>query len=387
MLEIQHDLSKKLSNMNIPLVDLNRQYNLHKKEIDTAISAVIEKSAFIGNLNNPFVKSFEADYAKFIGVDHCIACANGTDSLEILLKAMAIGHGDEVIVPAISWIATSEAVSNIGAKPVFVDIEKDYFCMDPALIQRKISSKTKAIIPVHLYGQPADMPAIMKVADEHNLIVLEDCAQAHGAEINGKKVGTFGIAASFSFFPGKNLGAFGDAGGMITNDQQIAEQARMIAQHGQSGQKHAHLIEGRNSRMDGIHAAILSVKLKYLQEWTNQRISHAAKYTELLQNLPYKLPVVKEGNKHVFHLYVIRTAHRSALMDFLKSQGISSTIQYPTALPFLEAYKRFGYRDADFPIASRIQDEVVSIPMFPELTAVELNHIVSALRQFAGKGL
>ena len=212
--------------MNIKLVDLNRQYHQYKEEIDSAIKEVISSSAFIGTFNNPFVRSFEENFANYIGTKYCVACANGTDAIEILLKSMGIGHGDEVIVPAISWIATSEAVSSVGAKPVFVDVEQDYYCIDPGLVEENITAKTKAIIPVHLYGHPADMHSIMKIAKKHNLMVMEDCAQAHGAEIEGRKVGTFGDAASFSFFPGKNLGAYGDAGGMVTSDPDIAKKAK-----------------------------------------------------------------------------------------------------------------------------------------------------------------
>lgn len=368
--------------MTIKLVDLNRQYQRYKIEFDEAIQKVIEQSAFIGNLNNSFVKSFENHFAKLIGVKHCIACGNGTDAIEILLKSMDIGVGDEVIVPAISWIATSEAVSSVGAKPVFVDIESDYYCINPDLIEDKTTKNTKAIIPVHLYGHPADMPAIMRIAGKNDLLVLEDCAQAHGAEISGRKVGTFGHAASFSFFPGKNLGAFGDAGGMITNDQKIAEKARMIAQHGQSGQKHTHLIEGRNSRMDGIHAAILDVKLRYLEEWTNTRISHAASYQKLLVESSLILPKVKNGCKHVFHLFVLRAKQRQLMMEYLKEKGISTAIQYPTALPFLDAYKHFRYKEQDFPVASVVQHEVMSLPMFPELEKKEITYIAEAIGSF-----
>lgn len=368
--------------MNIKLVDLNRQYHLHKEELDSAINEVIGKSAFIGNLNNSYVKSFETNFARYLGINCCVACGNGTDAIEILLKAMGIGPGDEVIVPAISWIATSEAVSNVGAKPVFVDIEADYCCIDSALIEDKITSNTKAIIPVHLYGHPADMNSIMQIAKVHNILVLEDCAQAHGAEIEGKKVGTFGDTASFSFFPGKNLGAFGDAGGMVTNNSEIAKRARMIAQHGQSGQKHTHLIEGRNSRMDGIQAAILDVKLKYLDQWTSLRISHADKYTELLRDLPITLPMAKSEYKHVFHLYVIRTKSRLELMEFLKEKGVSTAIQYPTALPFLDAYQSFGHSEDDFPVANVVQNEVMSLPMFPELKDEEIEIITRAIKDF-----
>lgn len=370
--------------MNIKLVDLNRQYHQHKEELDNAIKEVIDSSAFIGNLNNPFVKTFESNFAAYIGSDFCIACANGTDAIEILLKSMNIGSGDEVIVPALSWIATSEAVSSVGATPVFVDIEPDYYCIDPALIEKKISARTKAIIPVHLYGHPADMNKIMKIAKTHNLLVLEDCAQAHGAEIEGGKVGTFGDAASFSFFPGKNLGAFGDAGGMVTNNPNIAKKARMIAQHGQSGQKHTHLIEGRNSRMDGIHAAILDVKLKYLDQWTDMRIAHAKKYTDLLDELSLSLPKIKKGYKHVSHLFVIRTKKREKLMEFLKEHGVSTAIQYPKALPFLDAYVRYGHTETDFPIAAKAQNEVMSLPMFPELNQEEINYITNCIKNFIG---
>jgi dTDP-4-amino-4,6-dideoxygalactose transaminase len=362
--------------MKIQLVDLNRQYHTYKDEFDQVIQQVIAQSAFIGNLNNPFVKSFETHFAQYIGTDHCIACGNGTDAIEILLKSMGVGPGDEVIVPALSWIATSEAVSNVGAKPVFVDIEPAYYCINADIIESKITEKTKAIIPVHLYGHPADMPEIMKIAEKYNLLVLEDCAQAHGAEINGKKVGTFGQAASFSFFPGKNLGAFGDAGGMLTNDEKIANTARMISQHGQSGKKHKHLIEGRNSRMDGIHAAILDAKLKYLEMWTTSRISHAASYMELLRQSSNILPKVRSNFKHVFHLFVIRAKQRDALMNHLKENGIFTTIQYPTALPFLDAYKSRGYKGEDFPVAGTVQNEVLSLPMFPELEKEEIEIIV-----------
>jgi len=370
--------------MNIKLVDLNRQYEQHKAEFDAAINSVISASAFIGNMSNPFVRSFEANFASFSGSRFCIACANGTDSLEILLKSMGIGVGDEVIVPAISWIATSEAVSNIGATPVFVDIEDTYYCIDPQLIEAKITEKTKAIIPVHLYGQPADMPAIMAIAKKHNLLVLEDCAQAHGAAIDGKKIGTFGNAASYSFFPGKNLGAFGDAGGMTTDDEKIATMARMISQHGQSGKKHSHQIEGRNSRMDGIHAAILDVKLSYLDKWTESRISHAARYSELLTGCDLILPKVRPNVRHVFHLYVVRSRKRDKLMQYLGEKGISTTIQYPVALPLLEAYKERGYSANDFPVAAIIQDEVLSIPMFPELNVEEIEYIAASIRSFKG---
>jgi dTDP-4-amino-4,6-dideoxygalactose transaminase len=365
--------------MGIRLVDLTRQYQNHKQEIDRAIESVINDCAFVGNLNNPIVRRFEKRFSEYIGTEFCIACANGTDAIEILLKSMEVGQGDEVIVPSLSWIATSEAVSNVGAKPVFVDIEPDYYCINPKLIPEKITKKTKAIIPVHLYGHPADMPTIMEIARQHKLLVLEDCAQAHGADICSYKVGKFGHAASFSFFPGKNLGAFGDAGAMVTNNDSIAKKARMIAQHGQAGQKHTHKIEGRNSRMDGIQAAILTTKLQYLDDWTALRIRHATRYESLLSNSTIILPKTKNGYKHVFHLYVLRSKKRGILMESLSSKGISTTIQYPIALPFLDAYRHIGHSEADFPVAHAIQSEIMSIPMFPELKDEEIELICTTL--------
>ncbi len=371
--------------MNIKFVDLLRQYHEIKAEIDEAMEQVIATTAFVGNANNPFVRSFENNFAKFTGARHCIACGNGTDALEILLKAMGIGPGDEVLVPAISWIATSEAVSNVGAKPVFVDIEAGTYCLNPDLIDEKITKNTKAIIPVHLYGHPADMPAIMKKAQKYNLKVLEDCAQAHGAEIGGKRVGTFGNAAAFSFYPGKNLGAWGDAGGMVTDNDEIATIARMISRHGQSGKKHVHLMEGRNSRMDGLQAAILDVKLKHLDMWTDARISIAGRYSKLLQEEPVTLPVTLPNYRHVFHLFVIRTKHRNDLMAFLKERGIPTAIQYPTALPFLDAYKHYGHKKADFPVAAEMQDKIMSLPLFPEMKDEEINYVAEGVKAFFSK--
>ena len=239
--------------MKIPFVDLYAQYVSIKPDIDAAIEKTIKNSSYIGG---QAVKDFEKAFASYLGLSNVIACANGTDSIEILLQSFGVGKGDEVIVPAASWISTSEAVSSVGATPVFVDIEAEYYTINPALIEAAITPKTKAIIPVHLYGHPADMPAIMKIAEKHKLVVIEDCAQSHGARINGQIVGSFGNAASFSFYPGKNLGAYGDAGAMATNDDAVAEKARMIANHGQKG-KHHHIMEGRNTRHDGLQAAIL----------------------------------------------------------------------------------------------------------------------------------
>ena len=319
--------------MNIPFVDLHRQYLRIKDEIDVAIRSVINDSAYIGGDR---VKQFEADFASWLGIDHVIACANGTDSIEILLDTLNVGLGDEVIVPALSWISTAEAVGTRGATPVFVDIDHTY-CIDPKKIEANITSRTKGIIPVHLYGCPCNMTRIMDIARKHRLFVLEDCAQAHGAEHKGQKVGTFGDCASFSFYPGKNLGAYGDAGAMVTNRAELAEKARIIANHGQP-QKHTHLIEGRNSRMDGMHAAVLSVKLKHLDKWTDERITAARKYTALLNSSKFSFPHIPKGEKHVFHLYVVQTDDRGKLANSLHEQGIATAIHYPTPMPAMPCY-------------------------------------------------
>ncbi len=366
--------------MAVPFVDLYAQYLSIREEIDNAISGAIRDSAFIGG---KAVKKFEGEFSAYLGVDHVIGCANGTDSLEILLKVFNIGKDDEVIVPASSWISTSECVGSVGAKPVFVDIESKYYTIDPSLIEEKITSKTKVIIPVHLYGHPADMPAIMAIAKKYNLIVIEDCAQAHGAAINGVKTGTFGDAASFSFYPGKNLGAYGDAGCMATNNQAIAEAARAISNHGQQG-KHNHIMEGRNSRLDAMQAAILSAKLRHLEKWTNLRIEHAKTYARLLEGTPFVLPKEKEGYRHVFHLYVIQASERKKLQDKLTVAGIETAIHYPVALPFLECYSPYAFKSTDFPVAHYAQSKILSIPMFAELRQDQLEMVANALTSHAG---
>jgi dTDP-4-amino-4,6-dideoxygalactose transaminase len=294
---------------------------------------------------------------------------------------MGIGPGDEVIVPAHSWISTSESVTAVGARPVFVDTESDYFTIDVSKIEAAITPNTKAIIPVHLFGHPADMLMVMQIAEKHDLKVIEDCAQAHGATIEGKMVGTFGDAASFSFYPGKNLGAYGDAGAMATNDDVLAEKARMIANHGQIT-KHHHRIEGRNSRLDGLQAAILLAKLPHLNHWTELRIQHAATYNQLLQESGLDLPATKTGNKHVFHLYVIQSEKRDALKTYLAEQGIETAIHYPTALPFLDCYQNRNPNIDHFPVAHAHQSKILSIPMFAELTEQQMRHVASAVNNF-----
>jgi len=351
--------------MNIPFVDLKSQYQSIKNEIDEAIQSIIEQASFIGG--EP-VKKFEKQFSEWTGINHTIACANGTDAIEVALKVLGVGQGDEVIVPAISWISTSEAVSNVGAKPIFVDIDKDFYTINPLLIEEKITANTKAIIPVHLYGQMADMPLIMKIANKYHLKVIEDCAQAHGASLQGKQAGSWGEMATFSFFPSKNLGAYGDAGAITTNYIAFAEESIRICRHGQLIGKHDHQIEGRNSRLDTLQAAILSAKLQHLTAWNDSRFRHALYYNELLKDAKLTTPDIRTDSNHVFHLYVVRTENRDKLSHYLKEKGIQTAVHYPTALPFLPCYSRYKSVPADFPIASAYQSQILSLPMYPELT-------------------
>jgi dTDP-4-amino-4,6-dideoxygalactose transaminase len=346
--------------MSIPFVDLKAQYESIKEDIDNAIASVINQTAFIGG---GVIKEFEQDFANYVGSKHCIGVANGTDAIEIVLKALGIGDGDEVIVPALTWISTGGAVNNLGAEPVFVDVLADERTIDPSLIEAKITSKTKAIIPVHLYGLPARMNEIMEIAKKHNLLVIEDCAQAHGAEVDGKRVGTFGDAATFSFYPGKNLGAYGDAGAIVTNDDEVATTCRMMGNHGQLS-KHDHRIIGRNSRLDTLQAAILKAKLPYLEKWTAARIQVAAWYNEKLQGVVK--PITPAGMRHVFHLYVIESENRDELMNELKKNEIGCAIHYPTPLPHLESYSYQGHKLGDFPVAEKLCSEILSLPMYAE---------------------
>lgn len=361
--------------MKVPFVDLKAQYRSIKNDIDLAIAGCIENTSFIGGSK---VTEFEDAFAAFIGSAYCIGCANGTDAIELALQAAGVGAGDEVIVPAYSWISTSEAVTTVGATPVFVEVHPDYYTIDTFLIKEKITQRTKAIIPVHFYGLPAKMDDIMVIANQYDLIVIEDCAQAHGASYNGQKVGTFGQLATFSFYPGKNLGAYGDAGAVVTNDQQLARKVRMIGNHGQAG-KHNHEMEGRNSRIDAMQAAILSAKLPYLEKWTNARIANAALYSSKLVNSNVKIPIVPEAAKHVYHLYVVQVDNRDEVMDHLKKNGVEVALHYPTPLPMLRAYLRFSFAEQDFPVSTDMSKRLLSIPMYPELTETQISYVVDLL--------
>lgn len=365
--------------MNVQFVDLKQQYLGIKAEVDEAIRDIIENTKFIGG--SP-VNEFEETFAKLYGVKHCISTANGTDSLFIIMKMLGIGPGDEVITVANSWISSSETISLTGAKPVFVDINPDFYTIDESQLEKAITPHTKCIIPVHLHGQACDMATIMAIADKHNIPVLEDCAQSHFSEFKGQRVGTFGIAGSFSFYPGKNLGAYGDAGCIITNDDAIAEKCKMFARHG-ALKKHHHKIEGINSRLDGLQAAVLSVKSKYILEWTESRIQNAKKYYELLDGVnEIVLPAVRTNTKHTYHLFVIRTNQRDELAVHLKEMGIGTAIHYPTALPNLPAYSYLGHSPNDFPVSTDFQGKILSLPMYPELSTEMIEYVAAAIKAF-----
>lgn len=365
--------------MKIPLVDLRAQYLSMKKEIYQAIQSVIEETAFV---KGKYVETFEKEYARAYGVKHCISCANGTDAIYITLKVLDIGLGDEVITVANSWISTSETITQAGARPVFVDIHPDYYTIDVSKIEEKITLKTKAIIPVHLFGQPAEIDKIKEICNDHNLYLIEDCAQAHFAEFKNKKVGTFGIAGTFSFYPGKNLGAYGDAGAIITNDDDFAMRARMFANHG-SLKKYHHEFEGVNSRMDGIQAAILSVKLPHILEWNQKRLRNALFYNQLLSKIDgIVIPKIHPSARHVFHIYLIRTERRDELQSHLKEKRILTGIHYPTPLPFLKAYDYLGHKPEDFPVAYEYQDKILSLPMYPELTEEMIRYVADHAREY-----
>jgi dTDP-4-amino-4,6-dideoxygalactose transaminase len=363
--------------MKIPFVDLHAQYLTIKHEIDRAIAEVIAQSAYI---RGPHVDAFEEAWARTLGVKRCVSCANGTEAIYIALRGLGLKRGDEVITSAHSWISTSETITQAGGRVVFCDTDEETFTIDPIEIERKITPATVGIVPVHLYGQAADMGEIMAIARKHNLWVLEDCAQAHLSEYNGQYVGTLGNAGTFSFYPGKNLGAYGDAGCIVTNDDRLADWLATFARHGGKGD---HIMEGINSRMDGLQAAILNAKLPHLPAWTAARRRVAACYNELLEDVGDVItPTVESDRDHVYHLYVIRTENRDALREHLSEAGISTVLNYPKALPFYPAYAYLGHVSKDFPAAYFNQSRILSLPIFPEMTKEMITHTVESIRSF-----
>lgn len=363
--------------MKIPFVDLHAQYLTIKPQIDAALADVMAQTAFI---RGPHVDAFEKAWAATLGLKHCVSCANGTDALYVVMRGLGLKPGDEVITTAHSWISTTETITQAGGRVVFCDTDNVTFNIDAKQIEAKITPRTVGIIPVHLYGQPADMAAIMALAQKHKLWVIEDCAQSHLARFQGQLVGTFGNAATFSFYPGKNLGAYGDAGALVTNDDKLADWCATYARHGGKGE---HVMEGINSRMDGFHGAVLGVKLPHLAAWTEARRRVAARYDELLAGVgDVVTPKVAADRDHVYHLYVIRTGRRDALRKHLTDAGIATVLNYPRALPFYPAYAYLGHQPADFPVAYANQSRILSLPIYPEITDEMIAHVASKVTEF-----
>jgi dTDP-4-amino-4,6-dideoxygalactose transaminase len=361
--------------VTIPLVDLRAQYRAIQAEVDGAIADVISRTAFI---RGPDVDEFEQEFAQFCEAEACVGAGNGTDALYLALRGLGIGPGDEVITVANTFIATTEAISQVGAHPVFIDTKRDTMLLDPQLLAQVVTSRTRAIIPVHLYGQPCEMDAILTVARRRGLKVIEDAAQAHGARWRGRRVGSIGDVACFSFYPGKNLGAYGDAGAIVSNDRVLMETIRMVANHGRKS-KYIHSVEGVNSRLDGLQAAVLRVKLRYLDEWNAARRRIADRYAVLLGGLSVELPVVARGSEPVWHLFVIRVAERDQVMATLKARGIDTGVHYPCPLHLQPAYSRLGLKAGALPETERAAARILSLPIFPELTDAQIDSVVEAL--------
>jgi dTDP-4-amino-4,6-dideoxygalactose transaminase len=359
-------------------MELSDSYDLIYDEVMEKIKKLMDDTRFIGGEE---ITKFEEEFANYCNVKNTVACGNGTDAIMIALKALGIGSGDTVITVPHTFIATAEAITAVGAEVDFVDIDEKTYTMSSRKLEEymennKDEKNIKAIIPVHLYGQMADMPEIMKIADKYNLKVIEDSAQAHGAQINGKGPGEYGDFATFSFYPGKNLGAFGDAGALATDDNELAKKAKMFSNHGRYNEKYTHQIEGYNSRMDSIQAAVLRIKLKYLDQWTDMRIENAGKYDELLKDIDIIIPFVRDNSKHVYHLYVVRVNNRDELKSKLKDNDISVGIHYPIPLHLQPAYDYLDYEKGDFPVSEKVSDEILSLPMWPEIREGQIETVI-----------
>ena len=362
----------------IKFLDLQSQYKSIQKDVDTAIKEVLSESAFIGG---KYVDKFENDFSSYVGVDYCVGVGNGTDALEIAIESLSLPPGSEIIVPANSFIATSEAVTRAGHKVVFCDVDKDSYVISIEDIEKRITSRTKAVIAVHLYGHACDMDALIQISSKFNLRVIEDCAQAHGSEYKGKRVGGIGDIATFSFYPGKNLGAYGDGGAITTNDKHLAAQCRKIANHGRVA-KYDHDFEGRNSRLDGLQAAILGVKLKHLDTWLNARQQIADIYLKELKDvLGVVLPVRQPWSKQAYHLFVIRVQNRDQLKEFLADNGVQSGVHYPISLPKLKAYNYL--QQANEPMFSNVSDSLLlSLPIGEHLSDKDAYKVAQLVKDF-----
>lgn len=361
----------------VPFADLKIQHDQIRPEIDLCIRRIIEDSNFI---QGDLVREFEDKFSALIGTKHCISCANGTDALFIALRCLGVSKGCEVITTAHSWISTSEVITQAGGQIVFCDTNSSNFCMDVKKVESLVTNKTVGIIPVHLYGHPVDMDPLMEIASRNNLWILEDCAQAHLARYKGRMVGTFGKLASFSFYPGKNLGAIGDAGALVTNDDESASWCKLFSCHGGKG---LHVMEGINSRMDAIQAAVLSLKIPHLRRWTEERILIAKKYNDLLNSImEIELPSVATNCQHVYHLYTIKCRDRDKLRNYLSGKGIQTNINYPIALPFLPAYKYMREAPINYPNALSNQSSILSLPLYPGMNDKDINYVCKNICDF-----
>lgn len=360
--------------LQVPFVDLHAQHEQVGAEIDRAVRQVFERGDFI---LGAAVERFETSFAAYIGTRHAIGVGTGLDAIELALRAFGVGPGDEVITAANTFIATVLAIAAVGARPVFVDVDRELYTIDPAAIGAAVTSRTRAIVPVHLYGQPVDLDGVVAVARRHNVIVVEDAAQAHGARYRGRRAGAFGHAAAFSFYPSKNLGAYGDGGMVVTNDDQIAAKLRLLRNYGQRV-KYYHSVAGTNSRLDTVQAAVLGVKLPHLDGWNDARRRHAAAYGTRLSGRVHT-PATAAGVEHVFHLYVIETGRRDALQQALRAKEIHTGIHYPVPAHLQEACASLGYRAGDFPVTEQAAGRILSLPMYPELTAAQIDCVADAI--------
>ena len=367
--------------MQVPFVDLKTQFQSLEKEILQATTEVMRNTAFI---MGPDVSAFETEFAQFCGGEHCVGVNSGCDALQMALRALDVGPGDEVITAANTFIATVLAISSTGATPVLVDCLEDTYEIDPAAIESAVTERTKAILPVHLYGHPADMDAILAIAEKHGLLVVEDAAQAHGAMYKGRRCGSIGNAGCFSFYPGKNLGAYGDGGAIVTQDPAVAEKVGWLRNYGQS-KKYYHDVVGWNTRLDTVQAAVLRIKLEKLDAWNNARAANAARYCEHLKDLPVQLPICKPDCTHIYHLFVVQSEKRDELMAFLGERGISCGIHYPIPVHLQKAYEDLEYRCGAFPVAEKAADRILSLPMFPELTTEQVDFVCDGIRAFYGR--
>ncbi len=364
----------------VPFVDLKAQYSSLREEMNSAVLNVMETAYFVGG---PVLERFEQEFASFVGARYCVGVANGTDAITLAARAAGLGQGDEVLVPANTFFATAEAISNAGATPVFVDVDPVTFHMDARLAAKSITDRTKAIVPVHLYGLAMDLKPFEALAEEHNLVIIEDCAQAHGASMQGNTIGSSGRLLCFSFYPGKNLGAYGDGGAVTTSDPDLMKRLRILREHG-SPVKYEHSVVGWNSRLDAVQAAVLSVKLPHLHGWNAARRDHAKKLAAALRGSPIVPPAIPEGNQHVFHLFVVRCSRRDELKHFLAEKGIQTGIHYPVPLHLTEAYQTLGAPGrGSMPVTEMLSDEILSLPMYAELSDEQIAYVIEAIQEFA----